>query len=57
MPQSDDTTIEQTATETPEIEELSDEALGCKADIECPLFESYPFRRHQCPLSGAKRTL
>ncbi len=28
MPQSDDTTIEQTATETPEIEELSDEALN-----------------------------
>ncbi len=27
MPQSDDTTIEQTITETPEIEELSDEAL------------------------------
>ncbi len=32
MPQSDDTTIEQTATETPEIEELSDEALDRAPD-------------------------
>ncbi len=32
-------------------------ALGGKADIGCPLFESEAFLRHQCLLSGVKRTL
>ncbi len=32
-------------------------AIGGKADIESPLFESHPFLRHKCPLLGVKRTL
>ena len=30
--------------------------FGVIADIQCLLFESYPFWRSECPLLGAKRT-